>query len=104
MASDVGPGLKRKALAKAESVRTELLRAESRGESPPSLDSKAKCLAPLATFAARGEGDVVVVVWDDTIVKQIEALAAAPKRQPQAGQPVLGAQAKRGMPRAVGRL
>ena len=51
----------RRALAKQENVRTDILRAESRGEEPPDVTTKGKCLAPLASLgearASMGRND-----------------------------------------------
>ena len=60
---------KSKTLAKQASLRTDALRAESRGWSPPDLSKKGKCLQPLATVSKDGE-----IVWNEPLINRIEAL------------------------------
>ena len=59
----------RKALAKTETFRTVLLRAESRGDERPNLEGKAGCLAPLATL-----DDTATISWNEEIVARIKKL------------------------------
>ena len=65
---------RRKALAKSEFVKTELLRAESRGLSPPDLSPRGKCMEPLASFESDG-----TLLWNDSLVEKMDALS---KRAP----------------------
>ena len=53
-----------KARAKTEAARMELLRAESRGTTKPTLEKKNLCMAPLAKFDEEG---ILVTVWDESI-------------------------------------
>ena len=64
---------KRKALAKSENVRTEFLRAESRGLPPPDLSKRGRCMEPLASF-----DDVGTLIWNDSLVEKMEALCERP--------------------------
>ena len=63
-------------MAKREGVRTDFLRADSRGLNPPNIANRATCMKPLATMQAE-TGDLV---WDADIVDEIKALATKPKR------------------------
>ena len=63
----------RKALAKAESVRTETLRADSRGNEIPDVSTKGRCMEPIATLDKGGR-----LLWDGEIVKRIKKYATKP--------------------------
>ena len=60
----------RKALAKVESIRSDFLRAESRGDEKPEIKGRADPLAPIATLDEEG-----CIVWNKTIVDKIKKLA-----------------------------
>jgi len=68
-----------RALAKKESVRTDLLRAESRGLEPPDLTGRSACMTPLASLDETGE-----LVWDEKLKEQVSKLTTAPKRKHKA--------------------
>ena len=65
----------KRALARVEHVRTDILRADSRGIEPPDVKSKGTCLEPLASITADGK-----LAWNEDLKKKIEALAAPPRR------------------------
>ena len=67
---------KRKAAAKLEAVRTDLLRADSRGIDPPDVRSKGRCMEPIARLNMSGE-----LVWDAELVKIIEKAASNPRKK-----------------------
>jgi len=66
----------RKAHAKQENTRTLLLRAESRGSNSPDIKSKARPLAPIASFEEDAK-----LVWDNNIVALISKLATPPPKK-----------------------
>ena len=68
--------LEKRALARAEHIRTDILRADSRGDEPPDVTSKGSCLAPLASLAGDGS-----LVWNEELKHKISALATPPRRQ-----------------------
>ena len=68
--------LESKILAKKESVRSEILRADSRGDEPPCMKRKSTAFAPLAKFTPEGE-----LEWNDELVNKIKTLATAPKKR-----------------------
>ena len=61
---------KTKALAKRAALRTEVLRAESRGKPPPDLSKKGRCLHPLASVTKEGD-----IEWNEPLMRLIEAQA-----------------------------
>ena len=64
------------ALAKQEQVRTDLLRADSRGVDPPNITRRAVCLEPLGTIAP----ETGLISWSDDHLEQIRKLATPPAR------------------------
>ena len=56
-----------KVAAKKETLRTDLLRAESRGIEPPNLERKGRCMQPLAKVNEDG-----TLVWDQHIITNID--------------------------------
>ena len=68
--------LERKAMAKQESTKTIILRAESRGDEPPDLERKSAPLAPYASFDEQGS-----IVWKDEFYRKIQSLATPPKKR-----------------------
>ena len=56
-------------------IRTDILRADSRGDEPPDVTSKGSCLAPLASLTENG-----TLVWNDELKQKILALATPPRR------------------------
>ena len=68
--------LERKALAKQESTKTIILRADSRGDEPPDLERKSAPLAPMASFDEFGS-----LVWDDEFHRKIQSLATPPHKR-----------------------
>ena len=63
----------RKALAKRESTRTEILRAESRGWDTPDVSRKGQCMEPIARINKTGD-----LVWDNDIVSRIKMAGTKP--------------------------
>ena len=63
-----------KANAKVEIVRTDILRAESRGNEPPDLSNRGACMAPLADITPEGK-----LAWNDELIERITKLTKPPK-------------------------
>ena len=62
--------LERKVLALKYRVDEAVRRAESRGEQPPDLSKRSKCVAPLASFDKEGK-----LSWNTEMVEKIKKLA-----------------------------
>ena len=62
--------------AKKETLRTDLLRAESRGLEAPNLESKGRCMQPLAKVNEEG-----ALEWNHDIVAKIDKLATPPPKK-----------------------
>ena len=77
--------LELKILAKQEAIRTDLLRADSRGLEPPDVTSRSKCMHPIAKVEQDG-----TITWDENIRSAIKQLATPPKKPQRRGgqQPV----------------
>jgi hypothetical protein len=56
-----------KAKAKSEAVKTDMLRADSRGLDPPDPQKRARCLRPLANFDKDG-----ALVWNNPVIEWIK--------------------------------
>ena len=67
--------IQKKVAAKSESVRSDVLRAQSRGQDPPDLTTRGECMAPLASFSSDG-----VLGWNKEIVDKIKKLTLSPKK------------------------
>ena len=67
--------LERKVLAKQVGIQTVLLRAESRGEDPPSLERKGAPIAPLADIDEKGK-----FVWNEDTPNELTKLMTPPKK------------------------
>ena len=65
-----------KVAAKKETLRTDLLRAESRGLEAPNLERKGRCMQPLARVNEEG-----ALEWDHDIVAKIDKLATPPPKK-----------------------
>ena len=65
--------LERKILAKKEAVRTDMLRADSRGDPPPDVTNQSRCMAPIAEFTDDGD-----LRWAEEIVAELKKLATPP--------------------------
>ena len=68
--------LERKALAKQESTKTIIRRADSRGDEPPDLERKGAPLAPIASFNEYGS-----LVWNNEFYNKVRMLATPPKKR-----------------------
>ena len=66
--------LEKKVNAKRESVYTEYLRADSRGDTVPDLSKRSRCIQPIAEFNSEGR-----LEWNDVVVEKIKALGVAPR-------------------------
>ena len=64
---------KTKAAARSETLKTKILRAESRGEDPPNMEKAGRVTEPLASVSATGE-----IVWNADIQQRILALGQPP--------------------------
>jgi hypothetical protein len=65
-----------KVAAKKETLRTDILKAESRGIDAPNLERKGRCMQPLAKVNEEG-----TLTWDHAIVEKIEKLATPPPKR-----------------------
>ena len=66
----------RKVLSKLESVRTDILRAQSRGDASPNMTTRGACMEPLASFTDL-LGDLK---WNKDLVDRIKKLAEPPPK------------------------
>ena len=63
-------------MAKQESTKAIILRADSRGDEPPDLERKGAPLAPIASFNEYGS-----LVWNDEFYNKVQSLATPPKKK-----------------------
>ena len=63
-----------RAKAKQESIKSELIRHDSRGNDVPDMTRRGKCMEPIGSAEANGK-----IVYDEVIVQSIVALTIKPK-------------------------